>query len=200
MHRRAVDIVLVPPDEMGDRAIALNRRLSGPTEQKIILDRIQCVPHISLAMGVMDDDQLTEVCEELAKIASKREALRLRATTITEVHIPTGEVISSIQIANSPELYALHYDAMTLSEYFFSHHATIDHFFSTPPVEAVSVQFVDRYPIESAYANFRPHITLGVGTVPEKDIQATFVSDTLALYHLGSYCTCRDLLYSTQLL
>jgi hypothetical protein len=199
MHRRAVDIVLIPPGAIGDRAITLNRLLSGPTEKKIILDRTQCVPHISLAMGSLDDDQVTDVCEELTKIASKLEAFRLRATAIAEVRLPTGEVISSIEIANSPELYALHYDAMAVSEYFFSHHATIDHFFSPPPVEAISMQFVNRYPIESAYAHFRPHITLGVGTLPEKDFQATFVSDTLALYHLGSYCTCRDLLYKAQL-
>jgi len=195
MDRNAVDIVLLPPVEIMDLSIELNRILIKNNPPKIELNKENCIPHISLSMGVLKDTDKKRFMEELYAISEKHNPLQLRTTGIYTVEIPNSEKVSGIAIENSKELYALHTDVMKLSSNYLTNDATLDTVYSPPSVDEVTLQFINKYPSKSAYENFNPHITLGVGELRDPEFDMEFTSWNMALYHLGNYCTCRKRLF-----
>ena len=55
MNKIAVDVVLLPSDEMTDRAIRANTELVEKFGSEIVLNKKNCLPHISLAMGCINE-------------------------------------------------------------------------------------------------------------------------------------------------
>jgi len=66
MRKIAIDVALLPSKEMMDKAIEINKELLKKYEDKIILDKEKCLPHISLCMGCIDEDRIPEVKQILA--------------------------------------------------------------------------------------------------------------------------------------
>lgn len=199
MKRYAVDIVLVPPDRIVTEAIKLNKQLIENNPPKIELNKEYCVPHISLSMGVLNESDTEQFIRELEKIAGKHKALQLSSAGIYAVKIASGEHVSGIAVENTDELQALHNDVMELNRVYLSNDATGDMVYSPPPVEEVTLHFINNYPLASAYENFRPHITLGVGEMMNADYREDFTASKLALFHLGNYCTCRKIIHHFSL-
>lgn len=199
MSRYAVDIVLLPPDEIIIKAIEFNRELVRHNPPKVELNKTNCIPHISLSMGVLQETDVNPFTRDLTSLAGKHDPLQLRCKGIYAVDIPTGEKVSGIAIENSDELYALHKDVMDLSGRYLTNDAEIAMVFSPPPVEKVTLDFINNYPRKSAYENFNPHITLGVGEMVDRGFTFEFSASTLALFHLGNYCTCRLMMAEIQL-
>jgi len=55
MAKIAVDVVLLPSERIVDKAIEANRELLKQCPDKIILDKENCLPHVSLAMGCIEE-------------------------------------------------------------------------------------------------------------------------------------------------
>ncbi len=191
MKKYAVDVVLLPPEDIILRAIELNRELVRSNPSKIVLDRDTCVPHISLSMGVLDDSMREAFQSELAKIAERYTPFQLRCEGIYSEEIPTGEKVSGIAIEDAKELYGLHTDVMKSSDEYLTHDAVAETVYSPPSVDDITLRFINLYRAKSAYKNFRPHITLGVGEMYDADFLIQFSASKLALFQLGNYCTCR---------
>lgn len=191
MRKYAVDVVLLPPDDVTNRAIELNRELIRRNSSKIMLDKDTGVPHISLSMGVLDGSRRENFQSELVKIAQRYIPMQLRCDGIYTEEIPTGEKVSGIAIEDAKELYGLHTDVMKSSDEYLTHDAVAETVYSPPSVDDITLQFINSYRAKSAYKNFRPHITLGVGEMSDADFSIQFTASKLALFHLGNYCTCR---------
>ena len=52
MPKIAIDVVLLPPEEIMDKAIEINRQLA---DDPIKLNKENCLPHVSLCMGVVEE-------------------------------------------------------------------------------------------------------------------------------------------------
>lgn len=191
MKKYAVDVVLLPPDDIILRAIELNRELVRSNPSKIVLDRDACVPHISLSMGVLDDSMTEAFQSELVKIAKRYTSMQLRCEGIYTEEIPTGEKVSGMAFENTEELYGLHTGVMESSDEYLTHDAVAETVYSPPSVDEITLQFINSYREKSAYKHFRPHITLGVGEMYDPDFSVQFTASKIALFHLGNYCTCR---------
>lgn len=50
----ALDTVLLPPPEVRDLAVRLNRSLAGPGSEEIRLGKEDFLPHITLGKGTLD--------------------------------------------------------------------------------------------------------------------------------------------------
>jgi 2'-5' RNA ligase len=187
----AVDIVLLPPEHLMSRAIELNRELIRSNPPKIELNNKNCIPHISLAMGVLKHADRESIARDLTAIAAEYDPLPLRCIGIYAVEIPTGEKISGIAIENSEGLYTLHKDVMELCTGYLTHDASLDMVFTPPEAEEITLRFINRYPENSAYERFIPHITLGIGEMVDPGFSDEFVVPEMAMFHLGNYCTCR---------
>ncbi len=199
MARIAIDVVLLPSDEMTDYAIKVNRELLKTFDNKIILDRESCLPHISLAMGCIDEDNIPDIEEILQDIAKKYSFRELRVVDIRAETIPTGKKVSGFKIEKTKELQLLHEEVMQRLTPYFTYDVTTDMLFSPPEVEEATLFWIKNYPEKSSFENFSPHITIGFGETDKVEVPIKFAASKLALCHLGNYCTCRKVLVSTEL-
>ncbi|HUV63905.1 MAG TPA: hypothetical protein VMW24_08405, partial [Sedimentisphaerales bacterium] len=69
MARIAADIVLLPSEEMMDKAIEANQELLKQCSDNIRLNKKDCLPHISLAMGCIEEIDVVNIEKALRKIA-----------------------------------------------------------------------------------------------------------------------------------
>ena len=199
MAQIAVDVVLIPSEEITDTAIEANRKLSKKNPDKIVLDREKSLPHISLAMGCIDQRKIADIEIILRKIAEK---LPIRFLNIVNIHTHTnitGEKVSVLQIENTDRLQSLHEQVMTSMKPYFSYDVTADMLLSDGTVGESTLQWIKNYPAESGYENFFPHITLGYGEIRLESLPARFNVSKIALCRLGNHCTCRKVLAAAEL-
>lgn len=176
--------------------IMLNRSLPPDSIQ---LDTRDFLPHISLAMGVLESEQLGNA-NEILKNISNRQPVDVRLND-TDIHTPpNGVVMSGLEAEKSAELVKLHLDVMEAMRPLLTHdNVTTDMFNSPPEVAEVSTHWVKHYYDKKSADDFHPHVTLGRGELSTLGEPITFCSDRLAICHLGTYCTCRKVLVEAQL-
>lgn len=82
MSKITADAALLPPEEIADLAIELNRSFSGSETNKIILGKKEeeTMPHMTLAMGVIEENNLAEAGKVLSEVISGYKILELTAT------------------------------------------------------------------------------------------------------------------------
>jgi len=199
MARIAVDVVLLPSDEMTDYAIEVNRELLKTFDNKIILNYENCLPHISLAMGCIDEKDISDIEKILRDIAKKYSFRELRVVDICAETIPTGKKVSGFKIEKTKELQLLHEEVMQRLAPYLTYDVIIDMVFSPPEVEEATLFWIRNYPEKSSFENFSPHITIGFGETDKVEVPIKFAASKLALCHLGNHCTCRKVLVSTEL-
>lgn len=195
MAKIAVDIVLLPSDEMMDEAIKVNRKLL----EKIILSKEDCLPHISLAMGVINKKDIPSINKDLQEIARQFSLINLDAINISTHKSASGETVSCFTIKNTKELQLLHEKVIGKMSQYFTYDAAEDMLYSPAGIEKSTLQWINNYPKNSSFENFSPHITIGFGEVSDVNLPIRFTASKLALCHLGNYCTCRKILASADL-
>ena len=177
----AIDVVILPPENIMDEAIRIN---SAHADDAIILHKKDAPPHISLCMGVIDENELPLIKALLADITKNISAIPLTITGIEDGH-------ASFQIKKTPALQALHEAVMTALDSYLSCDATIETCYAPPPVAEKTLYWINNFKHNFSFAHYSPHITLGLTTLPGSTQEMRFVADTIALYQLGNYCTCR---------
>lgn len=199
MTQIAIDVVLLPSQKLMDEAIEANKELIKQHPNKIILNKENCLPHISLAMGCINPKNIDEVQKILREIADKYHNEPLN---VTGVHIETnsaGEKVSVLKIEKTRTLQSLHEQIMQKPAVFFSNKVTADMLLSDKPIGESTLLWIKNYSEKSSYANFFPHITLGYGELINEFPRTEFFASKLALCHLGNHCTCRKVLATAEL-
>jgi len=189
MSQIAIDIVLLPPEDIMDQAIAINKQL---LDDPIILDKENCLPHISLCMGVIAEKQLSQLKEIIDQISKQYKAFPL---TINK----NNGRRSCFEIQNDKELQRLHESIMHATQSYLSYDATTDMCFPNPPVIEKTVSWINGYKDNTSFQNFYPHITLGTTKYESQKLNINFLASRLAICHLGNYCTCRKILHVIDL-
>ncbi len=197
MSKIAIDVVLLPDEYMNNQAIEVSKRQSGKFNDKIVLHKDNCLPHISLAMGAIESSDLPEVNKILQEIASHFSTFKLTADSYRGNKIPSGEIVSQFTLEKTSELQSLHNMVMNKLKPFLSYDVSVNMIFSPPTVEEITLYWIRNYAEKSSFEKFQPHITVGFGKVDDVNAPITFTASTLALCHLGNYCTCRKILFST---
>lgn len=196
----AVDIVLLPSGLMTDRVIEVNMGLVRLWGEKIVLNRENCFPHISLCMGVLEEKNIPAVSKILAKIGNRFSPLNLTTAKLSSHLDSTGEMISDFEIKTTQELQLLHETIMNDLAQFLSYEVTEEMLFTPPRVSEGTFRWIKNYPEKSSLKNFRPHITAGFGEAEPIELPLRFIASKLALCHLGNHCTCRKIFALTELL
>jgi hypothetical protein len=200
MARIAIDVVLLPSPEMMDFAIAINKELLKTNEKKIVLDKINCLPHISLCMGCIDEKDLPAISEVLKCIAAEHKTFALTAKCLVAETIPTGKKTSYIAIEHDDELVRLHQSIMERLWKYLSYDVTTEMLFNPSEVEEVSLYWIRNYKKKKDKpASFDAHITTGFGVTKKFTFPVSFTAPTLALCQLGNYCTARKVLAAADL-
>jgi len=198
MAEIAVDVVLLPSEEMADKAIAANKELLKQYADKIVLDKENCLPHISLAMGCIDKSSIDEI-DKILKTAAKESSLgRLSAVCIHTETNRAGEKVSVLEIEKTKALQSLHEGILKRLEPYFSYDIRAEMVLSSETGKS-TLDWIKNYPEKSSFEKFYPHITIGYGEMNDFSFPIKFSVPRLALCHLGNHCTCRKILTSTNL-
>ena len=190
----ACDVVILPPDEVMAKAVRMNRELSGRTDNEIVLDPEKCLPHITVAMGCFQDSDLSGINSVLFAIAADFDPLTLSAE-------PSEENAHWINIRKDGELKLLHEAVMRFTAPFFSY-TPEKYMFSREEGEGineVTLDYVSGFSSGSSLKNYKPHITVQSGRARIDMEPFEFISDKLALCHLGNFCTCRKIISTYRL-
>ncbi|MBI4094200.1 MAG: hypothetical protein HY436_00120 [Candidatus Liptonbacteria bacterium] len=201
MSKIAVDVVLLPSNEMAEAAVSENERLVRDFKSKIVLNRETCMPHISLAMGVLADEKKSKVEQILAEVVSRLSVMHLTAVAI---YVSEGkEGFSGIVIENTSEIQNLHETVTKQLAPLLSFDATSEMFVRSGEFEERTSIWANAYHKKASFEKYWPHITTGYGSSFSKDTTLTFplafTAPTLALCQMGSHCTCRRVLWSSEL-
>ena len=111
----------------------------------------------------------------------------------------TDTINDELKIEKSEALQQLHESIMRALDPYLESEATLDMLYSPPKVDEISLSWIRKYREKWSFEKFYPHITLGIGRTNQQDVVISFVASELALCHLGNYCTCRKILYSSSL-
>jgi len=195
----AVDVVLLPSEEMADKAVSVNKGLLKQCADQIVLDKENCLPHISLAMGCIDERDIADIETVLQTIAEQSSLGQLSVIGIHTGTNSAGEKVSLFQIEKTEALQSLHKEVMQKLAPYFSYDVTADMLFSTTKVSESTLAWIKNYPENSSFDRFFPHITIGYGEINELSFPIEFAASKLALCHLGNHCTCRKILASVEL-
>jgi 2'-5' RNA ligase len=193
MSKIAIDVVLLPPEDIMDKAIEINSQFA---DDPIKLNKENCLPHISLCMGVVKEKNLLKIKEIIDGISKQFSKLFLTIDEISDEHV-------CFEIKNNENLQKLHEEIMTKLSSYLSYDATTDMCFSPPPVVEKTLTWINNYK-KTSFENFYPHITLGISKLEiskleNRKLNIDFIASKLAVCHLGNYCTCRKVIISSDL-
>lgn len=198
MAKIAVDVVLLPSEEMADKAVEANRELLKQCADKIVLDKESCLPHISLAMGCIDERDIADIEKILRTIAKQSSLGQLSVIGLHSGTNSAGEQVSVIQIEKTEALQSLHEEVMGRVALYFSYDVRADMLLSPAMASESTLAWIKSYPEKSSFERFSPHITIGYGEINDYSFPTKFAVSRLALCHLGNHCTCRKILASIE--
>jgi 2'-5' RNA ligase len=194
MGQIVVDVVLLPEEAMTSHAIEINRQLVTNGRPEIVLNTEDCLPHISLAMGCIDDVEVTAIQKRLGSLAQRTSVRELCVVGVIASINSRGETTSLLDVDRTEELQALHEQVMQEIMPFFRYEVTEDMLYDDE-VTGSTLDWIRTYPQKAAYEHFHPHITIGYGQAPASlSFPIPFRIARLALCHLGNHCTCRKVI------
>jgi 2'-5' RNA ligase len=200
MSKKAVDVVLLPDEAMMGKTIEVNAELVKKFGEEIVLNRKNCLPHISLAMGCVDEEDIISVGETLQTIAKGLSLGDLMVLGVQISRNAAGESVSDFEVEKTEELQSLHETIMEKLEPYLSNDVTSDMVCADGEVEESTLLWIKNYRGKSSFDKFSPHITIGYGELSNfSSFPIKFAASKLALCHLGNHCTCRRVLALVEL-
>ena len=193
MGKIAIDVVLLPPMEISEKCVSMSCKLFEGTKNGIVvLDSKTCLPHISLAMGCVDEKDLGVVSEKIRDVSSRFLPLDLKLEGIN-VHSD----ITDLAVEKIEGIQKLHEEIMNVVEPYLKE-GSLEALYQNPLPSEKTINWVMNYKNNSSFENFHPHITIGYGELKDVDFPINFTADEIAICHLGRYCTCRNVLWSNK--
>lgn len=198
MTKKAVDVVLLPDEAATGKAIEANAELVEKFGRKIVLNKESCLPHISLAMGCINEEDIASADVILQSIAKKISLSDLRICGVKSSENSSGEKVSVLEVEKTVELQSLHKSVMEKLTPYLSFDVAADMIYGDEEVTETTLQWIKNYRDKSSFDNFSPHITIGYGEL-DSFSSMSFAVSRLALCHLGNHCTCKEILISVEL-
>ena len=199
----AIDIAILPPADVSARAVARSAALPSGESQGLLLggDRL---PHITLAQQFVPSESLLALLAQIDRAADSYPRLRLRVAG-------GGNSSNSVwmSVERTPELVRLHEQLMDIAEPFETANGDASAFVEdagladAPPAQRRArdrdVRWVREFRRASSFDAYTPHITLGHASEPPFIEPFDFVATTIAVCHLGRFCTCRRIIRAWEL-
>jgi len=200
MAEIAIDIALLLPEAINKICVDINQKKYS--DKFSDLSKSDNYPHITLAMGVIDENNIKKVNNKLQEIVKKFSKLNLEIIKISYEITPENKLSYGFEIKLTDEIKNLHGKIMKELLPIFSYNSINDMFFldSDEKFEEVSKLWIENYSKNHSNSNnYHPHISLKCRKAEYNDFPVKFISSRVVLCHLGNYCTCRTILGSHEL-
>lgn len=181
----ALDVALLPPPEVRDRAIELNRALP-PAESHGLILNADHIPHVTLAQCFVRVGELEPALGKLDELLRQ-----WRPFPVSISGAGRGGNTVWMAVERSAALLELHEQVMTALRGFERQGGT-PAAFAGGDGRVGDAMWVGSYRVKSSLGAFTPHITLGHSSQLPPVAPLTFTADTIAACHLGRFCTCRE--------
>ncbi|NME67283.1 hypothetical protein [Flammeovirga aprica] len=201
MKYTALDLVLIPSDAFLKEIVEYNKKLP---ETILKLGEKQTVPHLSIAMCRVVTtryDELLGKLQDYLEVLDLSELLSLNVPSIYQHSIKTvgwnvklTTPLKNLHYSLSTLMKPYHYDKMAREE---NNDFAVIH----PQMPFSGVDYLNSFFEKYAFENFNPHITLGQGNaqVCEEWLMKNIEFDRIALFQMGTGCTCEKLLWEIKL-
>ena len=189
----AVDLVLLLPPLLTRSVTKLNRRLKPPPEGfHFDLDHL---PHLTLAQQFVRATDLEALNSIIEQRIQRHLPLHLQTTQLS-----SPRTACTLGVTLSPELMTFHRQLMTDLLPFVVTTNVHNAVWANPDTpRPADIAWVSKFRQNFAFERFEPHVTLGIGTLEAFVEPEHFVATTVALCHLGRFCTCRRVLKAWEL-
>lgn len=192
MQLLALDVAVLPPPDVRQRAIELNAALPAEGSHGLQLDEHHH-PHITLTQAYIRAEELYAVLDRVAGVLRGRRPLTIDITG-------GGHSGSTLWMAveRTPRLVELHEELMEALRGYERPGGTRAAFVDADG-RVGDVMWVAGYRLTSSFHAFTPHITLGHGDHAPAIEPFSFEATTIAACQLGRFCTCQRILREWEL-
>lgn len=200
MVKIAIDIGLLLPEAINKLCININQK--EHSEDFSNLSKSDNHPHITLAMGVIDEEDIEKINLKLKEVVKQIPKLNLEISKIYHQITPENKISYGFEIIMTDEIKKLHGKIMKELLPIFLYDVNKEMFFldSDEEFAEVSKVWVENYgKNHSDPENYHPHISLKCRKVEYHNFPVKFIASKVALCHQGNYCTCRTILGSHEL-
>ena len=190
----AIDIVLLPPEEIWEWAVALSRDIREQNPESAILLDDTHLPHITLVQACVDN------LDEIYK-TTKESVANIRPLSLdVDCAMVDENGTAGLNIVITKELQQLHNDLMSSTEKF---RCDVDseafYLDNDQTVSRGTLDWVKNFTQHAGYEKYVPHVTLGEINSPPKIEPKKFIANRVAVCQLGNHCTCRKILKEWRL-
>jgi 2'-5' RNA ligase len=189
----AVNAALTLPDVVSERVLRLNALLHAEQRDGFRFGPT-LVPHITLAQMYVRRTNLLELIRRLDGVLREAAPMQFSVSKL----VGRGQV-ASLRIGRTPGLLRLHTAIMDEVKSLSETAGGPESFYGDEAAREKDLEYVAGFRRRSSYSRFVPHITLGYGHPPVPDVFMDFVCHAAALYQMGRFCTCRQLLHRWKL-
>ena len=190
LKNTAINIALLLPNPLVRLMITLNRRLRMPPNG-FLFDSTH-LPHLTLVQQFARQRDLVAIADTVANIIRNQIPLALTTT-----HISCAQS-STLGIGLTGELATLHGRLMECLEPFRDASASDDEddgfWTDGDGPRLADIKWATTFREQSAFHRFKPHITLGMGTLEARIPPTEFTATQIVMCQLGRFCTCRRIL------
>ncbi len=196
----AIDVVLLPPEEIMDLCIAINKKAARKLLAHFPLGKEDYIPHISMAVGCIEEKNLKKVKQIVKENAPSFQAMPLQITDLFSVISSSGKKVFALRIRKNNQIQSLHETLMkTLKPWFVDYTHPDALFTKKGEINTGDLDTVSKYEQKYSFEHFDPHITLWCAEAEPIKLPHSFIASTVAICHLGSGTKCRKILFSTSL-
>mgnify|MGYP001584093207 CR=1 FL=1 len=181
----SIDVVLLLPEKINSICKELNKE-SDKTDYVSFEDGYN--PHLTLGMGSILIKDIDNFKNELNIIIEKFESPEIKI-----ISLGAGKY-NHFNIEVSEKLKEIHTKVFDLISKYSAGIVSKENFYEMKEHGSL-VDWVNNFKINSAYENYHPHITLGIG-VEEKPLEfpMIFKPVSVGFFHLGKHGTCKKLI------
>lgn len=200
MAKIAIDVALLLPETISKICVNLNQR--DGSEWYSDLSKPDNYPHITLAMGVIDEADIEQVDKRLGEIARQYTTLSLEINRLSHNLTPGNKIACGFDITLTDKIQELHNSIMKELNPFISYVADQSMFRVDDDeiFDPISIFWVENFRnVFLGTKLFNPHISLKCRKAEYDSLPISFPASQITLCRMGNHWTCRDILHSYML-
>lgn len=197
----ALDLVLIPEKRFITSIVNLNKQLPSSL---LKLHNTHTLPHLSICMCRVNTNHLHQLILKLTDYLEILDLSELIDFEVSSIYRHNKNTIGW-NLEKKEGLLGLHKSICALfKNYHFDQmdeNRNDDFCIVQDHMPLSGVQYLNDFFDKNIIENYQPHITLGQGDhqLCEEWISKTIRFESIALFHMGTGCTCEKLLWETKI-